>query len=37
VEHDRDIMLESDYLIDLGPGAGKLGGQVVDIGTPADL
>ncbi|MCC6462151.1 MAG: excinuclease ABC subunit UvrA [Saprospiraceae bacterium] len=36
VEHDRDIMLESDYLIDLGPGAGKLGGEVVDIGTPAD-
>jgi len=34
VEHDRDIMLDSDYLIDLGPGAGKLGGQVVDIGTP---
>jgi excinuclease ABC subunit A len=34
VEHDRDIMLESDYLIDLGPGAGKLGGEVVDIGTP---
>ncbi|MCC7245184.1 MAG: excinuclease ABC subunit UvrA, partial [Saprospiraceae bacterium] len=34
VEHDRDIMLESDYLIDLGPGAGKHGGQVVDIGTP---
>lgn len=36
VEHDRDIMLESDYLIDLGPGAGKLGGEVVDIGTPAE-
>ncbi|MBL7776600.1 MAG: excinuclease ABC subunit UvrA [Saprospiraceae bacterium] len=36
VEHDRDIMLESDYLIDLGPGAGKLGGQVVDIGTPEE-
>ncbi|MFN0014162.1 MAG: excinuclease ABC subunit UvrA [Saprospiraceae bacterium] len=34
VEHDRDIMLDSDYLIDLGPGAGKLGGHVVDIGTP---
>ncbi|MBK8966617.1 MAG: excinuclease ABC subunit UvrA [Saprospiraceae bacterium] len=34
VEHDRDIMLESDYLIDLGPGAGKHGGEVVDIGTP---
>lgn len=34
VEHDRDIMLESDYLIDLGPGAGKHGGQIVDEGTP---
>lgn len=34
VEHDRDIMLESDYLIDLGPGAGKYGGQVVDEGPP---
>ena len=37
VEHDRDIMLQSDYLIDLGPGAGKHGGQIVDIGTPADF
>lgn len=37
VEHDRDIMLESDYLIDLGPGAGKHGGQIVDIGVPADF
>ncbi len=37
VEHDRDIMLESDYLIDLGPGAGKHGGNIVDIGTPADF
>jgi len=37
VEHDRDIMLESDYLIDLGPGAGKHGGQIVDIGRPADF
>ena len=37
VEHDRDIMLESDYLIDLGPGAGKHGGQIVDIGTPTDF
>jgi excinuclease ABC subunit A len=34
VEHDRDIMLESDYLIDLGPGAGKHGGEIVDIGPP---
>ena len=37
VEHDRDIMLESDYLIDLGPGAGKHGGEIVDIGTPSDF
>jgi len=37
VEHDRDIMLESDYLIDLGPGAGKHGGHIVDIGTPTDF
>ena len=37
VEHDRDIMLESDYLIDLGPGAGKHGGEIVDIGKPADF
>ncbi len=37
VEHDRDIMLESDYLIDLGPGAGKHGGHIVDIGKPADF
>ncbi len=37
VEHDRDIMLESDYLIDLGPGAGKHGGQIVDIGKPVDF
>ncbi len=37
VEHDRDIMLESDYLIDLGPGAGKHGGHIVDIGKPSDF
>ncbi len=37
VEHDRDIMLASDYLIDLGPGAGKLGGDLVAEGVPADF
>ncbi|MEO6758017.1 MAG: excinuclease ABC subunit UvrA, partial [Saprospiraceae bacterium] len=37
VEHDREIMLEADYLIDLGPGAGIHGGEIVDIGTPADF
>ncbi len=34
VEHDKDIMLASDYLIDLGPGAGKLGGELVGEGIP---
>lgn len=34
VEHDKDIMLASDYLIDMGPGAGKLGGKIVGEGTP---
>ncbi|NRB61897.1 MAG: excinuclease ABC subunit UvrA [Saprospiraceae bacterium] len=35
VEHDKDIMLASDYLIDLGPGAGKLGGELVAEGHPS--
>jgi len=35
VEHDKDIMLASDYLIDLGPGAGELGGELVGEGVPA--
>ncbi len=34
VEHDKEIMLESDYLFDLGPGAGKHGGKVIAKGTP---
>lgn len=34
VEHDKDIMLASDYLIDLGPGAGALGGELVAEGKP---
>ncbi len=37
VEHDKDIMLASDYLIDLGPGAGKHGGELVAAGKPADF
>ncbi|MGK0363746.1 MAG: excinuclease ABC subunit A [Saprospiraceae bacterium] len=37
VEHDKDIMLASDYLIDLGPGAGKLGGHIVGAGTPTEF
>ncbi len=34
VEHDKDIMLASDYVIDLGPGAGKHGGELVGEGIP---
>jgi excinuclease ABC subunit A len=34
VEHDEDIMMASDYLIDLGPGAGRQGGEIVAEGTP---
>lgn len=34
VEHDKDIMLASDYLIDMGPGAGHHGGKIVAEGTP---
>ncbi|MDP4821720.1 MAG: excinuclease ABC subunit UvrA [Saprospiraceae bacterium] len=34
VEHDKDIMLASDYIIDLGPGAGQFGGEIVSEGTP---
>ena len=37
VEHDTDTMLASDYLIDIGPGAGTLGGYVVASGTPEEV
>ncbi len=37
VEHDKDMMLESDYLLDIGPGAGRHGGQVVGYGTPPEF
>ncbi len=37
VEHDKDIMLEADYVVDIGPGAGRFGGDVVFAGTPAEL
>jgi len=37
VEHDKDIMLASDYIIDLGPGAGKHGGDIVSEGTPEEF
>ncbi len=37
VEHDKDIMMAADYLIDLGPLAGKLGGHVVAAGKPQEF
>ncbi len=37
VEHDKDMMLEADYIIDIGPKAGRKGGQVVFQGTPKQM
>lgn len=37
VEHDRDIMQQADYIIDIGPGAGKKGGEVVYQGSPSKM
>ena len=37
VEHDEDIIRSADYLVDIGPGAGRLGGEVVFSGTPSEL
>ncbi|MGH8227028.1 MAG: excinuclease ABC subunit UvrA [Steroidobacteraceae bacterium] len=37
VEHDPQIMLEADRIIDMGPGAGERGGQIVFAGTPAQI
>lgn len=37
VEHDKDMMLAADYVIDMGPKAGRLGGEVVFSGTPKEM
>ncbi|MCX6659445.1 MAG: excinuclease ABC subunit UvrA, partial [Candidatus Bathyarchaeota archaeon] len=37
VEHDEETIIESDYVIDLGPGAGRNGGQIVATGTPEEI
>ena len=37
VEHDEETMLESDYIIDIGPGAGVHGGEIVAAGTPEEI
>lgn len=37
VEHDKDMMLEADFVVDIGPGAGRHGGQIVAAGTPQEI
>lgn len=37
VEHDKDMMLDADFVVDIGPGAGRHGGQVVASGTPTEF
>jgi len=37
VEHDKDMMLQADYVIDMGPKAGRLGGEIVFAGTPEEM
>ncbi|GAB4124477.1 MAG: excinuclease ABC subunit UvrA [Raineya sp.] len=37
VEHDKDMMLQADYILDIGPGAGRHGGQIVAEGSPKDF
>lgn len=37
VEHDKDIMLDADYIVDIGPKAGRKGGEVVFAGTPQEM
>lgn len=37
VEHDEETIMSADYLVDIGPGAGVKGGEVVSVGTPAEV
>ncbi|WP_435412643.1 excinuclease ABC subunit UvrA [Psychroserpens mesophilus] len=37
VEHDKDMIERADYVIDIGPKAGKYGGEIISIGTPSEL
>ncbi len=37
VEHDREMILSADHIVDLGPGAGRLGGELVAFGSPAQI
>ena len=37
IEHDLDVIRSADYLIDMGPGGGEAGGEIVAAGTPAQV
>lgn len=37
IEHDLDIIRNADYIIDMGPGGGDAGGQIVASGTPEEI
>ncbi len=37
VEHDEDTMMQADWLIDVGPGAGEFGGEIIASGTPKQV
>ena len=37
VEHDEDAILQADHVVDIGPGAGIHGGEIIAQGTPADI
>ena len=37
VEHDKSVLMESDYIVDMGPGAGKLGGEIISQGKPSEI
>ena len=37
IEHDMDIVKHADYILDVGPGGGSKGGEIVASGTPADV